>query len=224
MAWCHQATSHYLNQCWPRSILPYGITRPQVILACCCHLASWVMVIIASSSGLLFICHHQSAWTWEDFSTKENKILLKFKYFHPWKASWNTITFWSFCPGSNELKPVFFLHTGQQLAGDLPLGELGVGPNGTVQLEIQSADPINQPIRPFKPRQEYHMPDVITVRVPSGMVYHFDGLRQDCDNSIALAMELPQSSSKYWFVFTDRYSDMSAMSLGRVGWISSLPW
>ena len=29
MAWCHQATSHYLSQCWPRSVLPYGVTRPQ---------------------------------------------------------------------------------------------------------------------------------------------------------------------------------------------------
>ena len=29
MAWCHQATNHYLNQCWPRSMSPYGITRPQ---------------------------------------------------------------------------------------------------------------------------------------------------------------------------------------------------
>ena len=29
MAWCHQATSHYLNQCWPRSPTPYGVTRPQ---------------------------------------------------------------------------------------------------------------------------------------------------------------------------------------------------
>ena len=29
MAWCHQATSHYLSQCWPRSLSPYGITRPQ---------------------------------------------------------------------------------------------------------------------------------------------------------------------------------------------------
>ena len=26
MAWCHQATSHYLSQCWPRSMLPYGVT------------------------------------------------------------------------------------------------------------------------------------------------------------------------------------------------------
>ena len=29
MAWCHLATSHYLIQCWPRSLLPYGVTRPQ---------------------------------------------------------------------------------------------------------------------------------------------------------------------------------------------------
>ena len=29
MAWCRQATSHYLIQCWPRSLSPYGVTRPQ---------------------------------------------------------------------------------------------------------------------------------------------------------------------------------------------------
>ena len=29
MAWCRQATSHYLNQCWPSSMSPCGITRPQ---------------------------------------------------------------------------------------------------------------------------------------------------------------------------------------------------
>ena len=32
MAWCHQATSPYLSQYWPRSLLPYGITRPQWLL------------------------------------------------------------------------------------------------------------------------------------------------------------------------------------------------
>ena len=31
MAWCRQATSHYLNQCWPRSLSPYGVTRPQKV-------------------------------------------------------------------------------------------------------------------------------------------------------------------------------------------------
>ena len=29
MAWCRQATSHYLSQCWPRSLSPYDVTRPQ---------------------------------------------------------------------------------------------------------------------------------------------------------------------------------------------------
>ena len=29
MAWCRQATSHYLSLCWPRSLSPYSVTRPQ---------------------------------------------------------------------------------------------------------------------------------------------------------------------------------------------------
>ena len=31
MAWCRQATSHYLNQCWPR----YAVTRPQWVNTTC---------------------------------------------------------------------------------------------------------------------------------------------------------------------------------------------
>ena len=40
MAWCHQATSHYLNQSWPRSLSPYGVTSPQWVdlFRCCCIL------------------------------------------------------------------------------------------------------------------------------------------------------------------------------------------
>ena len=33
MAWCRQAPSHYLSQCWPRSLSPYGVTRPQWVNA-----------------------------------------------------------------------------------------------------------------------------------------------------------------------------------------------
>ena len=29
MAWCPQTTSHYLSQCRPRSLSPYGVTRPE---------------------------------------------------------------------------------------------------------------------------------------------------------------------------------------------------
>ena len=38
MAWCHQATSHYLNHCWLRSMSPYGITKPP-----------WVYIIMDTS-------------------------------------------------------------------------------------------------------------------------------------------------------------------------------
>ena len=34
MAWCHQATSHYLSQCWLRSLSPYGVTRPKWVNMC----------------------------------------------------------------------------------------------------------------------------------------------------------------------------------------------
>ena len=32
MAWCRQATSHYLSQCWPRSMSPYGILGPNELI------------------------------------------------------------------------------------------------------------------------------------------------------------------------------------------------
>ena len=34
MAWCRQATSHYLSQCWPRSLSPYGVTTQWVNHIC----------------------------------------------------------------------------------------------------------------------------------------------------------------------------------------------
>ncbi|XP_028813606.1 IQ and ubiquitin-like domain-containing protein [Denticeps clupeoides] len=47
--------------------------------------------------------------------------------------------------------------------------DLGVQPHGTVQLEMTSSDPEKHPIRPVKHHTEYNMPDVITVRVQTGM-------------------------------------------------------
>ena len=35
MAWCCQATSNYLSQCWPRCLSPYGVTRPQWVNLSC---------------------------------------------------------------------------------------------------------------------------------------------------------------------------------------------
>ena len=41
MVWCHQATSHYLSQCWPRSLSPYGITRPQWVNSLATERSDW---------------------------------------------------------------------------------------------------------------------------------------------------------------------------------------
>ena len=38
MAWCRQATSHYLSQCWLSFLSPYDVTRPQWVylgIFCC---------------------------------------------------------------------------------------------------------------------------------------------------------------------------------------------
>ena len=38
MAWCRQAASHYLSQCCPKSLSPYGVTRPQWVKQSCIYI------------------------------------------------------------------------------------------------------------------------------------------------------------------------------------------
>ena len=55
MAWCHRATSHYLSQCWPRSMSPNGVTRPQ-----------WVKIKLLGRKYMYFLIKHQRVtlhWT-----------------------------------------------------------------------------------------------------------------------------------------------------------------
>ena len=51
MTCCRKATSHYLCQCWPRSLSPYGVTRPQC-----------VDTIYPDPSCWLIIKHHWRIW------------------------------------------------------------------------------------------------------------------------------------------------------------------
>ena len=34
MAWCRQATIHYLSECWPRSLSPYGVKGQNELIVC----------------------------------------------------------------------------------------------------------------------------------------------------------------------------------------------
>ena len=53
MAWCRQATSHYLSQCWPRSMLPNGVTRPQ-----------WVNNLRSEQNGRHLAATFSNAFSW----------------------------------------------------------------------------------------------------------------------------------------------------------------
>ncbi|CAF1503941.1 unnamed protein product [Rotaria magnacalcarata] len=54
------------------------------------------------------------------------------------------------------------------LDNQLSLSQIEVEPNTTVSMELHSKDPINEPLRPYKLRQDISMPDVITVRIDEG--------------------------------------------------------
>ena len=91
MAWCHQATSHYLSQCWLRSMSPYGIAGPQWVninMFPCnnCHaiqqgaaktvtsayvtpLKSWVHIITATNTSCMHCLgvKHSSFHLWNSY-------------------------------------------------------------------------------------------------------------------------------------------------------------
>ena len=63
MAWCHQATSHYLSQCWPKSMSTCGFTRIQ-----------WVDSMRLGEVYLMD-CHH--------FSTKPSEPMMSYYWSDP---------------------------------------------------------------------------------------------------------------------------------------------
>lgn len=46
-------------------------------------------------------------------------------------------------------------------------------------LGLHSKDPVNEPLRPYKPRQDISMPDVITVRIDEGIQFLFFSLNKN---------------------------------------------
>ena len=63
MAWCRQETSHYLSQCWPSSMSPCSITRPQWVKQSS-HTSNICFTYMAEHSYINLIFNH--VWdTWE---------------------------------------------------------------------------------------------------------------------------------------------------------------
>ena len=69
MAWCREATSHYLSQCWPISMSPYGITRPQWVKWLCyirtaLHYIIFMVCISYKRNTTHDICMYWSHYLW----------------------------------------------------------------------------------------------------------------------------------------------------------------
>ena len=83
MAWGCQATSHYLSQCWPRSISPYGVTRSQWVN---CLLAE----LIFENKKIFkayFICWHWNVaaiWSHTAHMEDNSQSILQSQYHGCW--------------------------------------------------------------------------------------------------------------------------------------------
>ena len=100
IAWCRQATSHYLSQCWPRSLSPYGVTRPQwvnvsaILIQHCLWLAVGVIRLCSQN----FIQYLNDPWEmWQHFNCVIFKHMLQIKFMSsfceisPWRIPKNTL-------------------------------------------------------------------------------------------------------------------------------------
>ena len=60
MAWCRQATNHYLSQCWSWFLSPYGVTRPEWVnhiqdyesRPCYTMMLFWLLEVMALTSSV----------------------------------------------------------------------------------------------------------------------------------------------------------------------------
>ena len=76
MAWCRQATSHYLSQCWPRSV-SCVVTRPQWI--------SYMMASVSSDQADQLIPEYNSQNKWIEKNTSFWNMLFKAFSSQSWK-------------------------------------------------------------------------------------------------------------------------------------------
>ena len=71
MACCLTAPSHYLSRCWPRSLSPHGVTRPQ-----------WVNLL---HTEFCIFCHFSMMrWHWwlKSFPMEDKDMIILYNQYH----------------------------------------------------------------------------------------------------------------------------------------------
>ena len=78
MAWCRQATSHYLSQYWSRSMSPYGVSRPQWVNT----LTALLLLVLThwgrGKMAAIFQTTFSNALSWRKMIEIPTQISLKF--------------------------------------------------------------------------------------------------------------------------------------------------
>ena len=100
MAWCHQATNHYLIQYWPRSTSPYDVTRPR-----------WARQKVDSvDKGLTIVNGYQihisqiDEWVQINNGTNQSTSKQQMRIFpEPWTDSNMRLRMWLFCSISMQI-------------------------------------------------------------------------------------------------------------------------
>ena len=96
IAWCRQATSHYLNQCWPRSPTLYGVTRPQCNIS---HVAPFIIIWTSWLKSLHLSCLLNSSVS---LTTKKSRL-------HMTGLCWGGSTSRGPSQRANDAKGIFML-------------------------------------------------------------------------------------------------------------------
>ena len=84
MAWFHQATRHYMNQCWLRYLMPYGVTRPQWVKTdkLLCFLILNVLNHCKKIQNTFPFFYHSSAQVPEVFHMADKELFILHLQYH----------------------------------------------------------------------------------------------------------------------------------------------
>ena len=83
MAWCHQATSHYLSQCWPRFMTPNGVIRPQWV--------NWIKADLVYRRIYVALRGTWATWNKPNLPTTQCFLMSKSLFYwpsQPWYSMW----------------------------------------------------------------------------------------------------------------------------------------
>ena len=199
MAWCSQATSHYLSQCWPRSMLPNGITitRPQWVKTRQCMIDTSMTYSKVTVTPLLM------NWSYCSPGVGVTKPIFSvplFSQFSEWSKQWLPVWYhvhiWQ-VSAQLSCGDTWQIWTWLKVS-DLYFSQITISCNGEInEWSFSNPHPCTKPSA-WQPVYNTMNGKVeqASYFTPKRLHYGWYGLVQDCIIASALAMEILQSWTK----------------------------